>query len=242
MTALENAVALVTGASSGIGYALARALADAGTTVVAVGRSKERLDELVATSPDRISALQADVTSATTAEAIVAETLRRHGRLDIVLPNAGIYIGGELLHTDDAAIAALVATNVSGVMTLTRAALAHMVTAGRGDILVTSSVSGHQDIEWEPVYSASKHAVQSFVHGVRRQYASSGVRIGAIAPGVVLNPLWGVEHGSDAEAEQVAAGQGIRSSDVADAALFMLTRPPHVTVRDLVLLPTRQEI
>ena len=239
---LTGSVALLTGASSGIGLATAQALIGEGAHVVAVARSEEKLAALTASAPASVTAIAADVSRPETADAIVARTLEEHGRLDIVLPNAGIYVGGDLVDAAQDDIAALVATNVTGVMTLVRAALPHLIAEGAGDILVTSSVSGHQDIEWEPVYSASKHAVQSFVHTVRRQTAETGVRIGAIAPGVVLNPLWGFEHGSDAEAEKIAERSGIRSSDVADAIVFMLTRPSHVVVRDLVLLPTGQPI
>ncbi|MFT4219413.1 MAG: SDR family oxidoreductase [Microbacterium sp.] len=242
MTALNGKVAVLTGASSGIGLATAQALIAEGCHVVAVARSADKLAELAATAPDRVTAIAADVADPATADRVVAETLESLGRLDIVLPNAGIYVGGDLVDAAQSDIAALVATNVTGVMTLVRAALPHLVAQGAGDILVTSSVSGHQDIEWEPVYSASKHAVQSFVHTVRRQTAETGVRIGAVAPGVVLNPLWGFTHGSPEEAEQIAARTGIRSSDVAEAIVFMLTRPPHVVVRDLVLLPTGQPI
>lgn len=242
MTSLQDRVAILTGASSGIGLATAHALVAEGVTVVAVARSEDRLAELAADLGDRVTPLVADVGDPATAERIVAATLARHGRLDIVLPNAGVYVGGDLVDTAQADIAGLVATNVTGVMTLVRAALPHLIARRSGDILVTSSVSGHQDIEWEPVYSASKHAVQSFVHTVRRQTAATGVRIGAIAPGVVLNPLWGFTHGSPEEAERIAEGTGIRSSDVADAIVFMLTRPAHVVVRDLVLLPAGQDI
>ncbi|MRX44027.1 SDR family NAD(P)-dependent oxidoreductase [Agromyces sp. Q22] len=239
---LDGKVALLTGASSGIGLATAQALVSQGCRVVAVARDVGRLDELAASAPDAISTIAADVSDASTANEIVDETLRRHGRLDIVLPNAGIYVGGDLVDATIEQIAAVVATNVTGVMALVRASLPTMVEQGSGDVLVTSSVSGHQDIEWEPVYSASKHAVQSFVHTVRRQYAASGVRIGAIAPGVVLNPLWGFAHGSPEEAERIAERTGIRSSDVADTIVFMLSRPAHVVIRDLVMLPTGQEI
>lgn len=242
MTTLQDKVALLTGASSGIGLATAHALVAEGAHVVAIARSEDKLADLAADLGDRVTTLVADVADPTTADRVVAAALERHGRLDIVLPNAGIYVGGDLVDAAQDDIAALVATNVTGVMTLVRAALPHLIAQGSGDILVTSSVSGHQDIEWEPVYSASKHAVQSFVHTVRRQTAATGVRIGAIAPGVVLNPLWGFAHDSPEEAQRIAAGTGIRSSDVAEAIVFMLTRPAHVVVRDLVLLPTGQDI
>ena len=124
---------------------------------------------------------------------------------------------------------------------LVHAALPHLIKSGAGDVLVTSSISGHQAIHWEPVYSASKHAVQAFVHGLRRQLLQNGVRVGAVAPGMVLNELWGVDDPKEIE-RRAAAGEGLRSEDVAEAIVFMLTRPRNVTVRDLVMLPLRQDL
>ncbi|MGO1538422.1 MAG: SDR family oxidoreductase [Leucobacter sp.] len=241
-TTLDGKVAVISGASSGIGYAMARALIDEGVRVVAVARSAEKLAQLQATAPDSVHSVVADIADPASADRIVAAALEHFGRLDIVLPNAGIYLDGDLAESAQEDIAAVVATNVTGVMCLVRAALPHLIEQGAGDVVVTGSVSGAQDIYWEPVYSATKHAVHSFVHSVRRQTAPTGVRIGAVEPGVVLNPLWGFNEGSPEEAAQVAERTGIRSSDVAEAVLFMLTRPPHVAIRDLVILPTGQEI
>ncbi|GAB2557850.1 SDR family oxidoreductase [Leucobacter ruminantium] len=239
---LAGRTAVLTGASSGIGLAIAEALIAEGCNVVAVARSADRLAALEARAPDRVLAFAADVGTVASAEAAVRAAVDRFGSIDIVLPNAGVYLGGDLVDADPEDIARLIDTNVTGVMTLMRAALPHLVAQGSGDVIVTSSVSGHQDIHWEPVYSASKHAVLSFVHTVRRQTVETGVRIGAIAPGIVLNPLWGFTHGSPEEAREIEQRSGIRSSDVADAVVFMLTRPPHVAIRDLVILPTGQPI
>src|SRR5580704_8492764 len=90
-------------------------------------------------------------------------------------------------------------------------------------------------------YSVTKHAVQSFVHGVRRQVAKHNVRIGSLAPGMVLNELWGLTDPEEIE-RRVEAHSGLRNDDVVDALLFMLTRPPHVTIRDLVILPQGQDL
>jgi ribitol 2-dehydrogenase len=241
---LEGQVAIITGASQGIGLACAKALSAAGVHVVAVARSASRLTDATQSlpGPGRAAVLPADVGDPATGAAAVALALAQFGRLDLVLPNAGIYVGGDLTDTDPAVIGQLVTTNIGGVMSLVRAALPHLVAQGRGDVLVTSSVAGHQDIWWEPVYSASKHAVTSFVHGVRRQLAGTGVRMGAIAPGVVLNDLWGFGKDAGAVQREVDEGRGITSEDVADAVMFMLTRPRHVTIRDLVVLPSAQEI
>jgi ribitol 2-dehydrogenase len=239
---LQDQVAIVTGASQGIGLACAKALSAAGVHIVLVSRSASRLTEAAQSLPGRTAVLPADVGDPATGAAAVALALEQFGRLDLVLPNAGIYVGGDLVDTDPAVIGQLVTTNIAGVMSLVRAALPHLVAQGRGDVLVTSSVAGHQDIWWEPVYSASKHAVTSFVHSVRRQLTGTGVRMGAIAPGVVLNDIWGFGQDPDAVQREVDAGRGITCEDVADAVMFMLTRPRHVTIRDLVILPSAQEI
>jgi ribitol 2-dehydrogenase len=239
---LTGQVAIITGASSGIGRSYAQALATAGVRTVLVGRSTERLAAVAEALPVESVFLAGDLADPAVSEQAVALALAAFGRLDIVLANAGLYVGGDVADTPMTAIQELVGVNVLGAMATVRAALPHLIGQGSGDVLVTSSVSGHQDIHWEPVYSATKHAMQSFVHTTRRNLVGSGVRMGAVAPGVVLNELWGIAEGADGVDDQVAARTGIRSEDVADAVLFMLTRPRHVTIRDLVILPTDQEI
>jgi ribitol 2-dehydrogenase len=238
---LRDQVAVVTGASSGIGLAIAQALAAEGVRLVLGARSQGTLDEAVAGLGELATAVRTDVTDSAEVEALIAAAVERYGRIDILIANAGVYTGGDFAAGDLAEQLALINTNVGGVLRTVHAALKYMLPAGSGDIVVTSSVSGHQAIYWEPVYSASKHAVQALAHGVRRQLVGTGVRIGAVAPGVVLNDLWKVTDAA-AVAEGVAAGTGIRSEDVADAVLFMLTRPSHVNIRDLVILPVNQEI
>jgi ribitol 2-dehydrogenase len=238
---LDGKVAVVTGASTGIGRAVAAALIGHGARVVIAARSRERLDEAAAALGPGCAAVVADVTRADDVRALVDGTLESHGAIDILVANAGVYVGGDLWESDPEALDRLLTTNVNGVVRTVREVLPHLLERGEGDILVTSSVSGHQAIHWEPVYSASKHALQAFVHTLRRQLIGSGVRMGAIAPGVVLNDLWGVSDADEIEAK-VARGEGIRSEDVADAVAYMLTRPRHVTIRDLVILPRDQPI
>lgn len=241
MPLLNGKVALVTGASSGIGRATARELARLGVKQMLTGRSEERLKKLAAELEPETAWLPADLVDPVQVDRLVPETLQRFGRIDIVLANAGIYIGGDIKDGDPDAWDRLITTNVNSVFRLVRSAVAPLVAQGTGDILVTSSISGHQAIYWEPVYSASKHAVQSFVHGVRRQLLTTGVRVGAVAPGIVLNELFGVT--DPVEIEQKAdAGAGLRSEDVAEAIVFMLTRPQNVTIRDLVMLPRAQDL
>jgi ribitol 2-dehydrogenase len=238
---LSGKVAVVTGASSGIGLATARALADAGAHLVVAARSTEKLEQAARELGGATTAIATDVTSTKEVDDLLNKTIELHGRIDILIANAGIYAGGDFVANDITQLLRLIDTNVGGVIRVIHAALKSMIAAGTGDIVLTSSVSGHQSIHWEPVYSASKHAVQALTHGLRRQLIGTGVRIGAVAPGVVLNDLWQVTDAT-AVADGVAAGTGLTSEDVADAVLYMLRLPRHINIRDLVMLPINQEI
>lgn len=238
---LKGKVAVITGASSGIGLAIARDLSRFGAKVVLGARSSEKLLEVATTLSGEVLIVPTDVTILGDVENLIESAIQKFQRIDILIANAGIYTGGNFADGDIEVFTKLVDTNVNGVMRAIKVALGYMLPQGTGDIVVTSSVSGHQAIYWEPAYSASKHAIQALVHGIRRQLVGSGVRIGAVAPGVVLNDIW---QATDAAAIQkgVDAGTGIRSEDVADSVHFMLTQPRHINIRDLVLLPINQEI
>lgn len=238
---LVGKMALVTGASSGIGRATALALAAAGARVALTGRSTERLDDVADVIGAGAFVLPADLAEAGAAEAVAARAQAAMGRIDVLIANAGLYVPGEVATGDPADWDRMLAVNVQAVFHIVRALLPGMTARGAGDIVVTSSIAGHQVFREEPVYSATKHAVQAFVHGLRRQVAAQGIRVGAVAPGTVLNPLWGY-HDEARIAERVAARDGLRSEDVAEAILFMLTRPLHVTIRDLVILPQNEDI
>jgi ribitol 2-dehydrogenase len=239
---LAGKVVAITGAGSGIGLATALSVSAAGASVLLTGRNADKLATAAARLTGPVSSLPLDVSAPGAGPALVKAAVSEFGSLDILIANAGMYVPGDIWDGQTADFDHLIRTNVSGVINTVQAAVVAMREAGGGgDIVVTSSVSGHQSIWWEPVYSASKHAVQAFVHGVRRQLVGSGIRIGAVAPGVVLNDLWQVTSPAEVEA-RVAAGEGIRSEDVAEAILFMLTRPRHVGIRDLVILPVNQEI
>jgi ribitol 2-dehydrogenase len=230
---------LVTGASSGIGRATAKLLAAHGARLVVAARSFDKLESL-AQGIDAVP-VACDVTSLDSVRKAVAAALQHFGKIDALFANAGLYLSGDVADGSPGDWSQLIDVNVKGVMNSVHAVLPAMLARGTGDILICSSISGHQAIHWEPVYSASKHAVQSFVHGLRRQLLKKGIRVGAVAPGMVLNELWGIR--DEAEIDRRAElGEGLRSEDVAEAVLFMLTRPPNVTVRDLVMLPRTQDL
>jgi len=235
-------VAIVTGASSGIGLACAMAFDRAGYRLVLVGRDLSRLERVVPQFTQAPELVVGDVADALTSKAAVDRALQAFGRVDVLLANAGLYLPDKGWEADATRVDAIGRTNVLGVMHSVHAVLPHLIAQGTGDIIVTSSVSGHQVIAWEPVYSATKHAVQAFVHGTRQQLVGTGVRLGSVAPGIVLNELWGVANGDASIESEVAAGRGMRSEDVAEAVMFMLNTPRHITIRDLVMLPTNQEI
>lgn len=238
---LENKVIIITGASSGIGAATARTMAPLGCKLVLAARTLDRLQAIAAELGDNAIAVQTDVTDAGDVKRMVAATVARFGRVDVMFANAGVYIPGQAAEGDPDAWANLIDINVTGVLRCAHAVLPHMIAQRSGDILVTSSISGHIDIPWEPIYSASKHAVQSFVHTLRRQVAASNIRVGSIAPGRVANELWGVDMVAQME-EQVQQHTSLRSEDVANAVIFMLSQPAHVTIRDLVMLPQNQDL
>jgi len=167
--------------------------------------------------------------------------LEKAGRLDIFHANAGTYVGGEVLGGDPDAWDRMLNLNVNAMFRSIHAVLPHMVERKSGDIIVTSSIAGLVPVVWEPIYTASKHAVQAFVHTVRRQVAKYGLRVGAVAPGPVVTALISDWPKEKLEAE-MAAGGLIQPTEVAQAVLFMLTRPRNVTIRDLVILPQSNDL
>jgi ribitol 2-dehydrogenase len=241
MQALKGKSVLVTGASSGIGLASARAFAKEGMRVAASARSTDRLRELVKElGPDAIM-LPADLTSAAETDELIRQAIAKLGRLDVLFANAGVYIAGQVADGDPAEWDKLLALNVGSVFRSINRVIPHMRANGGGDILVSSSISAYQAIHFEPVYSASKHALNAFLYGVRRQVIRDKIRVGVIAPATVLNELWGYTDPGSID-KKVASREGLRSEDVAEAAVFMLSRPPHVAIRDLVMLPQALDI
>ncbi len=239
---LAGKVVIITGASSGIGAATARALAALGCKLTLAARSTDRLEALAGElGRDAILVIPTDVTVGAQVVRMVEETVAHFGRVDVLFANAGIYIPGQAAEGDPDAWANLMDVNIDGVLRGVHAVLPHMMAQKSGDILVTSSISGFIDIHWEPVYSASKHAIQGFVHTLRRQVAGHNIRVGAIAPGMVANELWGFTEPAQI-AEMVEKHASLTSEDVAEAVVFMLSRPPHVTIRDLVMLPQNQDL
>jgi len=213
----------------------------AGARVVFVDRDTARLAKLQQEYGAAAIPLELDLLDAESCASMLPRILEKVGHLDILHANAGTYIGGDLVNADAATIDRMLNLNVNVVIKNVHDVLPHMIERGVGDIVVTSSVAGHFPIPWEPVYSASKWAMTCFVQTIRRQVFKHGIRVGSVSPGPVVSALladWPKENLEKAK----AAGALIEPSAVAEAVLFILTRPRNVTIRDIVVLPSNFDI
>ena len=233
---LSGKVAAVTGAASGIGLASATALIEKGATVFLVDRSEEGLQKVCPGLGDRAVPLVVDMLDKRSVAGMLPQIVERAGRLDIFHANAGAYVGGEVIDGDPDVWDRVLNLNVNAAFRSIHAVLPHMAERGGGDIVVTSSIAGVVPVMWEPIYTASKFAVQAFVHTLRRQVIKHNIRVGAVLPGPVVTALlsdWPQAKLDDAKAN----GSLMEPEDVADAVVFMVTRRPGVVIRDLVILP-----
>lgn len=241
MNELNGKIAAVTGAASGIGLASTEAMLAAGATVVLVDRDEKALKEVCERLGSRAIPLALDLLDSDKCASLLEGVLSKTGHLDILHANAGTYIGGDLVDAGLDAIDRMLNLNVNVVIKNVRTVAPHMVERGSGDIIVTSSVAGHSAVPWEPVYSPSKWAMNCFVQTMRRQLLKSGIRVGSVSPGPVISALlsdWPEENLRKAK----EAGALIEPKEVADAIIFMLTRPRNVTIRDVVILPSAFDI
>lgn len=163
------------------------------------------------------------------------------GKLDVLHINAGAYVGGAAAEGNPDEWDRVLSLNNAAAFRCANAVLPYMIERKTGDILFTSSVAGVVPVVWEPIYTASKFAVQAFVHSTRRQVFQHGIRVGAILPGPVVTAL--LDDWPQAKMkEALAAGSLMQPIEVAQAVLFMLTRPRNVVIRDLVILPNSVDL
>ena len=240
-SALQGKVAAVTGAASGIGLASAEAMLAAGARVFLVDRDAAALAALAERLGDAAMPLVVDLLDAAACAALVPRMLERTGQVDIFHANAGSYVGGDLVDADTGAIDRMLHLNINVVMKNVHDVLPHMIERRTGDIIVTSSLAAHYPTPWEPVYAASKWAIDCFVQTVRRQVFKHGLRVGAISPGPVVTGLladWPPEKLREAR----DSGSLLEAREVAEVVLFMLTRPRGMTIRDVVMMPTQFDL
>jgi ribitol 2-dehydrogenase len=238
---IKGKVAAITGAASGIGFACARALIEEGAKVVLIDRAQDRLAQCCAELGPNAHALVMDLLKPADYAGLLPKILDLAGGLDIFHANAGAYIGGEVVNGNPDDWDRMLNLNINAAFRSVHAVLPHMVTRQAGDIIFTSSVAGVVPVVWEPIYTASKFAVQAFAHTTRRQVAKHGVRVGAVLPGPVVTAL--LDDWPKAKMDEaLAQGSLMQPKEVADAVVFMLTRPRNVVIRDLVILPNSVDL
>src|SRR3954470_3681479 len=249
--ALSGTVALITGASSGIGAATATALAAEGAAVALLPRRADRLDQLKAeidAAGGTAMTTAADVTDAEQVAAAVAATVAGVGRLDTLVNNAGLLRMGEAAHASLTDWDDLVSVNVSGVLYATRAALPHLIAAaadssrGVADVVTISSTGGRVARPGTAVYSLTKFGVNAFSEGIRQELIGKRVRVGLVEPGTVATEITESlpAQAKQAQNERTAGMVKLRPEDIADAVLYMVTRDRRVAVNEMLVRSAEQ--
>jgi len=249
---LDGTVALVTGASSGIGEATARLLSELGAAVAVAARRKDRLDELVRRIEDkggRALALETDVTDRSQAEAAVARTVDELGRLDTVVNNAGVMLLGPIEDAPVEEWERMVHLNGLGLLYVARAALPHLLDAAQqpprqvADLVNISSVAGRVARAGSGVYNLTKFGVGAFTESMRQEFTRRHLRVSVVEPGAVKTEL--ATHVRSEVWEQLGSvfsnTELMEAEDIADAIAYIVTRPRRVAVNEVLIRPTEQE-
>jgi len=250
---LDGTVALVTGASSGIGEATARALAAHGAAVAMGARRKDRLDALAAEIRDaggRALAVECDVTDQEQAIGLVEEAVRELGRLDTVVNNAGVMLLGPIENAPTQEWDRMVALNIQGLLYVTHAALPHLLSAAEGpprqvaDLVNVSSVAGRVARLGSGVYNLTKHGVGAFSESLRQEVTQRHVRVSLVEPGAVATEL--VSHNrpeiQEMSRQRLQNVERMEAEDIADAIAYIVTRPRRVAVNEMLIRPTEQQL
>lgn len=235
--------ALITGASSGIGLACAELLAAAGYDLILTARRQERLEEikqrLSAAHSVSVQTLQLDVRD----KAQVGEAFEKLEAPDVLINNAGLALGLSHFYAGDTdQWDTMIDTNVKGLLYVSRAMAEKMIARGSGHIVNIGSIAGKEVYENGNVYCASKHAVDALTRGMRIELAGKGVKVTGIHPGAVETEFSIVRFGGDVErAKKVYDGfENLVAADIADAVVWAVTRPEHVNINDIVIMPKAQ--
>ncbi len=245
--------ALITGASSGIGEATARSLAAQGSSVALVARRKDLLEALagdIQSSGGTALVIEADVTQPEQAESAVQDAVGELGRLDVLVNNAGVMLLGPIVDAPLEEWERMVQLNVLGLLYCARAALPHLIAAaqdssrGCADLVNISSVAGRQVRLGSGVYNATKHAVGAFSESLRQEVTRRHVRVSLVEPGAVSTELAGHNRPEVLAglAKRFADMERLTAEDIADAIGYVVTRPRHVAINEILVRPTEQEL
>jgi NADP-dependent 3-hydroxy acid dehydrogenase YdfG len=248
---LDGTVALVTGASSGIGEATALSLAAEGAAVAVAARRRDRLDALaekIQGEGGRILVTETDITDEAQAVAAVETTVEQLGRLDVVINNAGLMLLGPIVGADTREWTRMVELNVLGLMYVTAAALPHLLRAAQeeprqvSDLVNVSSVAGRVARAGSGAYNATKWAVNAFSEALRQEVTEHHVRVTLVEPGAVSTELAGHNRPEVLAALRSNLGniERMESEDIADAITYVVTRPRHVALNEVLIRPTEQ--
>jgi len=247
MTPLQGRRALVTGATSGFGLAIARRFAAEGAAMVITGRRGDRLEavakELREQHRATVTPLQFDVRERSAVEEALGRERGLLESLDLVVNNAGLAAGLDPVQSADPDDwERMIDTNVKGLLWVTRTVLPKMIERQRGDIVNIGSVAGHQPYGGGSVYAATKFAVRAITEALRYDVLGTGIRVMNVAPGLAETEFSLVRfHGDEARAKSVYRGtRPLTAEDVADAVVWAVTRPAHVNVQEILLMPTDQ--
>jgi len=240
---LKDKIVFVTGASSGIGAACAEVFSSQGAKVLMAARRIERLRALAQRLKGESYCLKLDVTQHEQVEAAIGSLPKTWQAIDILINNAGLSRGldklyeGKLQDWEE-----MIDTNVKGLLYVTRAVVPGMLERGHGDIINISSIAGREVYPGGNVYCATKHAVRALTRGLKMDLLGTPLRVCSVDPGLVETEFSIVRFRGDAErAQKVYEGlQPLTARDVAEAVLFCVTRPPHVNINEILLMPTAQ--
>jgi NADP-dependent 3-hydroxy acid dehydrogenase YdfG len=244
---LQGTVAVVTGASSGIGEATARVLAEEGAAVSLVARRKDRLDALAADLGESALAIEADITDQQQAIGAVQQTVDERGRLDIVINNAGVMLLGPIVDAPTEEWDRMVRLNIQGLLYVAHAALPHLISAAGqeprrvADLVNISSVAGRRVGQGGGVYQMTKWGVGTFSEALRQEVTTRKVRVGLIEPGATKSEL--VTHVRQEVRDTLPPGMDeiLEAEDIADAIRYMVTRPRRMGINEMLIRPTDQE-
>ena len=244
---LEGKVAIVTGASSGIGEATALALAAEGAQVALAARRVERLEALaqrIEAGGERALPLAVDVTEEAQARAMIEQTRQAWGRIDILVNNAGVMLLGPIVGADTEDWRRMVSINLLGLMYATHAVLPVMLAQRQGHIVNVSSVAGRTARAGSGVYNATKWGVGAFSESLRQEVSKDNIRVTIVEPGAVATEL--TDHITNPAVREdikawVSAMTPLQSEDIAASILYAVTQPPHVNVNEILIRPTEQD-
>ncbi len=248
--ALDGTVALVTGASSGIGAATAAALAEQGAAVALAARRKDRLETLAATirrHGGTALVLETDVTDQQQAADAVERTVTELGRLDTLINNAGVMLLGQAVGAPLAEWQQMVQLNVLGMLYCAHAALPHLLRAADdgprhvADMVNISSVAGRVARNGNNVYSLTKHGVGAFSESLRQEVTRRYVRVSLVEPGATATELASHNRPEVLATLSSQTGSRMEAEDIADAITYIVTRPRHVAINEMLIRPTEQE-